>query len=72
VDQKSLDEKIRRPQGVCTSVANKLIDNMLIVGHIMGTFSVCELERASRTADDWEPVTDLPMNFETYRYRVKQ
>lgn len=65
-----LTQKLQRPQGLCTSVANSDVENFSVMLHIVNSFlNNASLERASRTEDNWEQVVYLPMNFEHYRYR---
>lgn len=65
-----LTQKLQRPQGLCTSLANSDIENFSVMLHIVNTFlSKGSLERASRTEENWEQVVYLPMDFEHYRYR---
>ena len=69
----TLLEKIQRPSGLCTSVCKnryenadriKAILNVALAGNLM--------QKASRSADDWEDVDGLPMDFKSFRYRVQQ
>ena len=66
-------EKAHQPDGLCTSIANDDIENFsVMLGLINLYLGKTVLERATRTEQNWEEVTDLPMDFATYRYRVKQ
>ena len=73
MDQETLDSKIHRPSGLCTSIGRKDSENLLIIYYILNVYTLGgALERASRTQEDWVTVHDLPMNFSEFRYRVKQ
>lgn len=67
----TFEEKLRRKQGLATTVARSHEDNVavikVIVDAYLGNFG---MERASRTRDNWEHVMGVPMDFEQYRYRI--
>lgn len=64
-------EKLIFSQGLCTSVHANDYENVLRIQLILKCFIVgIEMERASRTQDDWARIDSLPMNFADYRFRA--
>lgn len=63
--------KLTLSQGLCTSVHNSDYENVSRIKLILKCFMAgIEMERASRTQDDWVRVDSLPMNFADYRFRA--
>ena len=65
-----LTGKIRHDRGLCTSVIKSDEENAERIRVILQAYLDGEpMERANRSADDWERVCDLPQDF-NFRYRV--
>ena len=68
-----LAEKLARPSGLCTSVAKSKAENAARIKYILDAYlSGISLQRAARSADNWEHFSGLPMEFASYRYRESQ
>lgn len=67
----SLDEKLKRPQGLCVSVHCGCEENAIRIHAILNAYLCKEhLQSAHRCDEDWQDCHDLPVNFAEFRYRV--
>lgn len=65
----TLETKLNREDGLCTSLRNTDIENFLIMTFIGNAYiSGVQLEKCSRVSDTWHSVNSLPMDF-NLRYR---
>lgn len=65
-------QKLKRPEGLCTSIDRPETQNAQIIIFILGAYFECSLERSCRSSEDWAAVTGVPGDFDTYRYRICQ
>ena len=66
-------EKLYSKNGLCTSIAKTDFENaeiikLILEAHVKGSL----LQSAKRSSGKWEDLTELPMEFVNYQYRVKQ
>lgn len=70
--EEELLQKLKRPMGLCTSIARTEKQNAQIINFIVDACFLYPLQRSCRTSEDWTDVTGVVGDFDTYRYRVSQ
>lgn len=70
--EEELLQKLKRPEGLCTSIARSEKQNAQIIKFLADACFLFCLERSCRSSEDWTEVTGVPGDFDTYRYRVSQ
>lgn len=68
----TLDEKLAREEGLCTSVAKDDEENAKRIKCIIDAYLFGKIMEMRHRADDgkWDECTELPCDFGSYRYRV--
>lgn len=65
-------EKLRSSNGLCVSLMDTDIECADKIKEIIGVYlGGYEVERASRTKDDWRLLQGFPVDFGNYRYRIR-
>ena len=76
VDEVSTEEellqKLKRPVGLCTSIARTERQNAQIIKFILDACFLYCLQRSCRSSEAWTDVTGVVGDFDTYRYRIRQ
>ena len=70
MSEESLQEKLERENGLCTSLMHNAQENSRRIKFILDAYlSGIHIQRSIRASGNWEDVCDLPMDFRSYYYR---
>jgi hypothetical protein len=66
-------ERIASPEGLCTNMIREDAENAERIKYILQMYLTgLTLQQAARSEDNWELCMDMPMDFNSYRYRIAQ